>query len=164
MAELFIIRGLPGSGKTSLGNKLSLLLYAADDFFVDAEGRYKFDPSKLGQAHAQCQENVRKALEFGCEKVAVTNTFTQRWEIQPYLDIVAEVNDDLAFQAAENGEEDEFQPIRVTVIDMFDGGLTDEELAVRNIHGVSAAGISAMRSRYEFNWKDGNPVPPWERK
>ena len=157
MAELFIIRGLPGSGKTSLGNKLSLeaegRVYAADDFFVDAEGRYNFDPARLGEAHAQCQENVRKALEFGCAKVAVTNTFTQRWEIQPYLNIVTNVNDDL-----------KFEPIRVTVIDMFDGGLTDEELASRNVHGVSAAGIAAMRNRYEFDWKNGNPVPPWERK
>jgi hypothetical protein len=164
MPELFIIRGLPGSGKTSLGHKLSLLVYAADDHFVDAEGRYNFDPSRLGAAHAQCQENVRKALEYGCEKVAVTNTFTQRWEIQPYLNIVREVNEDLLFQAVDNGEEDEFKPIKITVIDLFDGGLHDEELAARNIHGVPAAGIAAMRSRYEFDWKNGNPVPPWERK
>jgi hypothetical protein len=158
MAELFIVRGLPGSGKTSLGKKLSLLVYAADDYFLDKEGRYNFDPAKLGAAHAACQDNVRRALEYGCEKVAVTNTFTQRWEIQPYLDIAA------VCQAADNDEESEFQPIRVTVVDMFDGGLTDEELASRNVHGVPAAGIAAMRGRYEFDWKNGNPVPPWERK
>lgn len=164
MAELFIVRGLPGSGKTSLGHKLSLLVYAADDFFVDEDGRYNFDPAKLGQAHAACQDNVRKALNYGCEEVAVTNTFTQRWEIQPYLDLVKEVNENLAFQAVDREEEDEFEPIRVTVIDMFDGGLSDEELSSRNVHGVPAAGIAAMRSRYEFDWKSGNPVPPWERK
>ena len=77
MAELFIVRGLPGSGKTSLGHKLALLVYSADDFFTDEEGRYNFDPSQLGEAHAACQLNVRKALEFECWKVAVTNTFTQ---------------------------------------------------------------------------------------
>jgi hypothetical protein len=164
MAELFIVRGLPGSGKTSLGHKLSLLVYSADDFFTDEKGQYNFDPSRLGEAHAACQLSVRKALEFECGKVAVTNTFTERWEIEPYLRIVAEVNENLAFQAVDREEEDEFEPIRVTVIDMFDGGLSDEELSSRNVHGVPAAGIAAMRSRYEFDWKSGNPVPPWERK
>lgn len=45
-----------------------------------------FDPSKLREAHTWCQESVRSALESG-SSVVVANTFTQRWEVQPYLDM-----------------------------------------------------------------------------
>ena len=37
------------------------------------------------------------------------------------------------------------------VIDLFDGGLTDAQLAARNIHGVPEATIAKMRARYHHN-------------
>jgi len=52
---------------------------------------------------------------------------------------------------------------RVAVVSVFDGGCTDEELAERNEHGVPLEGIVKMRERYEHDWKNGDPLPPWER-
>ena len=50
------------------------------------------------------------------------------------------------------------------VIDLFDGGCTDQELFERNVHDVPLETIVAMRARWEHDWEGGNPTPPWLRK
>ena len=51
----------------------------------------------------------------------------------------------------------------VVVIDLFDGGVTDEQLVARGEHGVPVAGIRQMRARYEHCWRTGDPRAPWDR-
>lgn len=78
---LYIIRGVPGSGKTTLGNKLAPEYnFAADDYFKDIE----WSPKLLDEAHRDCQNNVEMAMMTGIETVAVSNTFVHQWEIEPY--------------------------------------------------------------------------------
>jgi predicted kinase len=94
--KLFIVRGLPGSGKTTYANKLvsngsAAYHHETDQFFVNADGHYNFNPSKLKEAHEWCQSNVRYDLRYGVGNVVVSNTFTQRWEVEPYLKIAHEV-------------------------------------------------------------------------
>ena len=90
---LYIIRGLPGSGKSTLAGIISETTgdhhFEADMFFVDKRGNYRFDASKLRKAHEWCQEEVRKVLASDMS-VIVSNTFTTRWEMQPYLDMAEE--------------------------------------------------------------------------
>jgi predicted kinase len=82
---LYIIRGIPNSGKSTLGRYLATDQYcfAADDYFEGPDG-YKFDPSKLGEAHKMCMTNVEQALRDGQPIVAVANTFSRRWEYESY--------------------------------------------------------------------------------
>lgn len=87
---LTIIRGLPGSGKSTLAGKLQAIgdvdvFYEADQFFM-IDGEYRFDRTKLGQAHAWCQERTRRALETG-KNVAVANTFTTSGEVRAYYEM-----------------------------------------------------------------------------
>lgn len=85
---LFLLRGLPGSGKTTLAQTIADGLFAADDFFHDPEtGAYNFDASKLGIAHRQCQDNCENAMQHGFRKIAVHNTFTTVKEMQPYYEL-----------------------------------------------------------------------------
>lgn len=86
---LFIVRGLPGSGKTTFAKQLTSNVFEADHFFYDENCVYKFDPSKIKDAHQDCQDNVKYAMESNIPKIAVSNTFTQEWEMSPYF-ILAE--------------------------------------------------------------------------
>lgn len=58
-------------------------MFAADDYF-EKDGTYRFDPSKLGVAHAECLSNTEQALRAG-RSVIVHNTFSSTRELRPYL-------------------------------------------------------------------------------
>ena len=54
-------------------------------FFME-DGEYKFDARKLEHAHSWCQTIVGGWMSDGEERIVVSNTFTQEWEMMPYLD------------------------------------------------------------------------------
>lgn len=59
--------------------------FEADDFFV-VDGVYTFRPDRLPQAHQWCWDRTKAALMAG-GRVAVANTFVQRWEVERYLEL-----------------------------------------------------------------------------
>tara|TARA_R110000765_G_scaffold53828_3_gene107788 strand:+ start:354 stop:746 length:393 start_codon:yes stop_codon:yes gene_type:complete len=87
MKTLILLRGLPNSGKSTLANILAPnSKYEADDYFYDANGVYNFDATKLKEAHKTCQDKTNTCLLFGLHQVVVvSNTFTQEWEMEPYM-------------------------------------------------------------------------------
>ena len=86
--QMILIRGLPGSGKSTLASLLhkTELFYwcEADHFFLDEEGNYNFDIKQIKEAHDYCKSMIADALAHNLD-VIISNTFTQKWEIQPYL-------------------------------------------------------------------------------
>lgn len=87
-AKLILIRGLPGSGKTTLAKQMSQSLNAkhfeADMYFENAQGEYLFDGTKLGEAHEWCFQQTKKWLNKR-RIVIVSNTFVRHWEMRPYI-------------------------------------------------------------------------------
>jgi predicted kinase len=83
---LFILRGVPGCGKTSLAESLGGVYFEADKFFM-INGEYKFDYTKLKQAHDLCRHTTEAAMSIGHERVIVSNTFTTEEQMHPYLDL-----------------------------------------------------------------------------
>lgn len=64
---MFLMRGLPGSGKSTLVNLLeriyagSVAVCSADHYFIDSHGVYNFNRDKIGDAHRVCQQHAEDA-------------------------------------------------------------------------------------------------------
>ena len=80
MKELILLRGLPGNGKSTFAKVIGGTHYEADMYFME-DGIYNFDPSGLKDAHAWCRNSTETAMRRGEDKVIVSNTFTQEWEM-----------------------------------------------------------------------------------
>ena len=128
---LVILRGLPGSGKSTVARGLSGVVCSADDYFVWPDGVYRFDPSLISAAHAACYKKAAFEMASGFNNVVLDNTNTQFWEFDPYIQL-----------AEKHG-------YSVRIHNVFDGGLSDSELADRNQHGVPVEAIARMRARWE---------------
>ena len=83
---LYLVGGLPGSGKTTVADEMMVSDTTADDFFIDRDGVYRFDSDKIPAAHAWCLQETTRHIYEGRTTV-VHNTFTQRWEMEPYIQL-----------------------------------------------------------------------------
>lgn len=86
---LYLVRGVPGAGKTDFVEKLLLTLphsvcFAADDYFYNNFHVYVYDASKIRQANQECFANTFDAINNEMEHVFVTNTFIRASEMEEY--------------------------------------------------------------------------------
>lgn len=88
MKSLTLVRGVSGSGKSTFVKNIVHHQYfvETDMYFVDDNGNYNFDPSKLKEAHDWCRFYVEETMK-DADDVIVSNTFTTEWEMKPYLDL-----------------------------------------------------------------------------
>ena len=95
MKVLILLRGLPGSGKSTFANYMfSNNIFEADQYFYDEDSNYNFDASKLHDAHKWCQSRVERAMECNLDtegqyysEIVVSNTSTTEKELEPYLEL-----------------------------------------------------------------------------
>jgi predicted kinase len=130
--ELILLRGLPGSGKTTLAQIILQLrstdepeILSADDFFEDKEGDYNFDPTKLKEAHNYCQFRCSERMRQQKAKIVVANTFTQEWEMDEYFKMAERYNYRIHTVVVENRHGNE------------------------NIHGVPEDKLQQMKNRFQ---------------
>jgi len=125
MSTLYIIRGLPGSGKSTLARKLvHQLCHFEADMFHMIHGLYQFNADRIKDAHEWCFQEILNTMKQNPGfYAAVSNTFTQAWEYEKYIE-AAIAND--------------FIPVVIECHGQF-----------KNIHNVPDDVINRMRERWE---------------
>jgi len=87
--DLILVRGVSGSGKTTLANTIArgiFPVYSADNYFMVGD-EYKFDATRLRDAHADCNSKTEISMINGVATIIVANTFTREWEMSSYVDL-----------------------------------------------------------------------------
>lgn len=95
--SLILLRGLPGSGKTTLAKLLSenntYPVFSVDDYFTDElTGEYIFNFQDNHLAYKECELLTRDAMAQSIQKIFVHNTFTMDWELETYFILASEFN------------------------------------------------------------------------
>lgn len=95
MKTLILIRGLPGSGKSTYAQGIAssyfldggrtVAVCSTDDYHM-VDGEYVFQPSRLGEFHNANQLQAGSYMAHGIELVIVDNTNIKRREMKPYID------------------------------------------------------------------------------
>lgn len=135
MKKVLIMRGIPGSGKSTYvrdrirnyGDEQAEVC-SADDFFMKG-GTYAFDATKLGEAHAECFKSFMRAMAFDRALIVVDNTNIRAWELAGYVQV-----------AKHCGYE-----VEIVRLDVAPG-----IAAERNVHGVPYDSVIRMAKNVEW--------------
>lgn len=132
IGDLILLRGVPGSGKTTLGSVILRCVgsdqpdvLSADDYFIDSDGNYNFDVTKLKEAHNDCQVRCANKMKNEFSKIVVANTFTQEWEMKIYFDMAERYN----------------YRVHTVIVENRHGG--------ENVHNVPNDKLQQMKDRFE---------------
>ena len=131
VGDLILLRGLPGSGKSTIGDIILFTtqnnqdVLSADNFFIDREGNYVFDATRLKEAHNDCQQKCAERMKMQFSKIVVANTFTQEWEMETYF----EMADRYRYR------------VHSLIVENRHGG--------QNIHDVPEDKVEQMKNRFE---------------
>jgi predicted kinase len=82
--EILLIRGLPGSGKSTKAKTMVGYRHLEADQFLEVNGEYVYDASKVKHAHDWCVSTAKEYLDQG-HNVVVSNTFIKIWEMKRYI-------------------------------------------------------------------------------
>jgi len=83
--KLTIIRGVPGSGKSTIARGINAFHVEADMYFM-RNGKYCWSASEIKKAHQWCLDAATDALARGMD-VVVSNTFVTKSQYAKYVDI-----------------------------------------------------------------------------
>lgn len=136
MKNLYIIRGLPGSGKSTIAKSLGKpwQIFEADQFFMK-NGKYEFDGSKLKDAHNWCKRKVQYWMHPSLvgslffRNIVISNTFTQEWEMRFYQIIAKKYG----------------YKVHTIIVENRHGGV--------NTHGVPEEKLEQMKERFQIKLK-----------
>jgi predicted kinase len=132
---LYIVRGVPGSGKSTFAKTLTneYSICEADQYFVDREtGEYKFNFDELKNAHQWCRNEVEIRMKDNqvnyqfYPTIVVSNTFTQEWEMEPYFKLAKKYG----------------YTVFSVIVENRHGG--------KNEHGVPEEKVQVMKDRFQI--------------
>ncbi|OCT99444.1 NEDD4-binding protein 2 [Xenopus laevis] len=133
---LILLRGAPGSGKTTSArmllqqNQLGIKL-STDDYFYK-NGQYHYDVNLLGEAHEWNHKRAKEAFEKNISPIIIDNTNMQAWEMKPYVSMALKHKYKVTFREPDTWWK--YKP---------------KELERRNSHGVTKEKIKRMLENFE---------------
>lgn len=89
MQPVYILSGIPGSGKTSFARSIAAreCIVSADDWFTNEEGCYAFDPARVRDAHQACKRRFMSLLlNAHTHPIVVDNTNTTLLQMAFYVE------------------------------------------------------------------------------
>lgn len=135
MRVLFLLRGIPGAGKSSLANYLfdTGVVFEADQYWIK-NGKYEFDACRIGDAHRDCQKRVEEAMKENKRtkgryypELIVANTLTTEKELKPYYDMA--------------------EKYKYTVVSL----IVENRHNGKSIHNVPEETLLKMKKRFEIS-------------
>lgn len=128
---LYILRGLPGSGKSTFAKKLAersnCVICSTDNYFVNDAGQYIFNGRDLSKNHQKNLANARIHLSLGYD-VVIDNTNIYEEHFRPYISVARQYG-------------------ATVVVIRFDANI--EDCVARNVHGVPEHTIRKMAANFK---------------
>ncbi|MEI7741246.1 MAG: AAA family ATPase [bacterium] len=86
LGTVFILRGIPGSGKTYFRTKQfpRALVASADDYFAQG-GEFKYDSSKIALAHRFCWRKFHAGMLAESASIVIDNTNVRVADVAAYV-------------------------------------------------------------------------------
>ena len=140
---LYVMRGCPGSGKSTVAKTLVIgkrngqepardgVILSTDDFWMK-DGVYTYDKARIGEAHRWNEKRAFEAFEAGISPVVIDNTNITAFSMKPYVEVALHFGYEVKI-------------VEPTTPWAFDA----EELTKRNTHGVPREVIDKMLIDWE---------------
>ena len=133
---MFIMRGLPGSGKSKIALLLQkvykdAVICSADNYFKH-DGVYEHVVDGLHDAHKSCQEEARTAVDDGRRHIVIDNTNVRRRHMRVYFDLANKAD-----------------YVVVVVVPRTPWCFDVEQLTERNEHGVTIEHLRRLSLSYK---------------
>ena len=137
MPKLTIVRGLPGSGKSTFARELSAntgaILIEPDSLLLQ-DGKYKYTQARYREAVKTMEEILCKVISFGADAI-IADVFCTIAEVE-------RIRRDIEFTAGLGGIK-----YKIVIHDM--PPITFEESMKRNIHHVRQCDLKRMVREWE---------------
>lgn len=129
MKHLYLIRGLPGSGKSTFATTLSTSIdcnhFEHDQYLYTTEGEYLWTEGRMAYAYRQCLRDTEATMVEG-EPVVVSNVFPTKRSMKNYVKLAEKYGYKVTYIVVENRR----------------GGV--------NIHNVPQEALDDMRNAFQI--------------
>lgn len=124
MNILYIVRGIPGSGKSTLIKKITKNIVELDDYYNEKYGYYKFSYDEVPQSHKYALNKIEKMMIDKLDEIAVIDSFIKNKDFDQYKKLAIKYN---------------YKPIEIIVHSDF-----------KDIHNVPIKRLEEMCNEFEF--------------